>query len=80
MWDRVVSCGTDQTDMGLTSLIFSEKSNQGQSNLIWDKAVSFGTEQSYMEKCSLICRRAVQDNFSEVLECLASFKIFFYDF
>ena len=45
-WDRLVSCGTEQ-------------SHVGQTGLKWDRSVFCGTEDSYKEESGLVWEMAV---------------------
>ena len=81
MWERAVQCGTKQ-------------SHVGQCYLVWDREISYVTAQSDVGQCSLLWNRRVlcgwgkscqkvKNNFPKVwqiLNCLASLKIFFCEF
>ena len=45
IWDRPVSSGTDQSDLGQASLICDRSVSYGKSSLMWDIAISGDTKQ-----------------------------------
>ena len=91
IWERAVSFRTKNYFVGLSSLMWErtvsykrEQCHMGQRSILWDMPISCGTDETglLILKTLLDCQK-VQNNFYEdgqVLECLASFKIFFFDF
>ena len=87
--DKAVSCGSEQSHVGQTCPIRnkvvscgSEQSHVGRSSLMWVWQCNVEKSSLMLFKGLLDCQKD-QDNFPEVwqvLKCLASFKIFFYDF
>ena len=59
MWNKLVSCGTEQSHVGQSSLTGTEQSHRVQSSLKWERAVSCGTEQANVGQSSLIGDRTV---------------------
>ena len=87
MWDRVVSCGSEQSHVENSNIIWDRL--QGVQDRItflkFDKSWNVLKASKYFSmifKSLLDCQK-VQIIFSEVyqvLECIESFRIFFYDF
>ena len=82
VWEMAV-CTEKQSHMGQTSLKFDIRSKIPLLKMDKSRNVFEASKYFFMIFKSLLDCQNVQDIFPEVLqvlECLASFKIFFYDF